>query len=195
MAINLANSEPKAGAAKARKPARLRPFSAPSLGQCWPGHWPGQPGPNPAQHGPFVWPPQPTFCPPASALGQPLGIGQAAQLIGCSPWTVRQTLIPRGLPRRIAPVLPAVAAGAFPRRVDRPTHIEPPPQRSPSVVQQSCRLHMPWRHPSARSGKRNSNTGGRSWWCSPAPSTGRTRRTPAFPPVHGSVQESVKSSV
>jgi len=31
-------------------------------------------------------------------LGPPLGIRQAAALIGCSPWTVRQTLIPRGLP-------------------------------------------------------------------------------------------------
>jgi hypothetical protein len=31
-------------------------------------------------------------------LGRPLNIGQVARLIGCSPWTVRQTLIPRGLP-------------------------------------------------------------------------------------------------
>jgi hypothetical protein len=91
-------TEPKAGVPKARKPARLRPFSAPSLGQCWPGHWPGQPGPNPAQHGPFLRPPAPAFGPPASELGQPLCIKQAAELIGCSPWTVRQTLIPRELP-------------------------------------------------------------------------------------------------
>ena len=28
----------------------------------------------------------------------PLSIDQVARLIGCSPWTVRQTLIPRGLP-------------------------------------------------------------------------------------------------
>jgi len=91
-------TEPKAGVPKARKPARLRPFSAPSLGQCWPGHWPGQPGPNPAQHGPFLRLPAPAFGPPASELGQPLCIKQAAELIGCSPWTVRQTLIPRGLP-------------------------------------------------------------------------------------------------
>ena len=42
--------------------------------------------------------PSPPSGPPASALGQPLGIEQAAALIGCSPWTVRQTLIPRGLP-------------------------------------------------------------------------------------------------
>jgi hypothetical protein len=32
------------------------------------------------------------------ALGKPLSISQVAALIGCSPWTVRQTLIPQGLP-------------------------------------------------------------------------------------------------
>ena len=31
-------------------------------------------------------------------LGEPIGIQQVAALIGCSPWTVRQVLIPRGLP-------------------------------------------------------------------------------------------------
>ena len=31
-------------------------------------------------------------------LGKPLDIGQVAQIIGCSAWTVRQTLIPSGLP-------------------------------------------------------------------------------------------------
>jgi excisionase family DNA binding protein len=31
-------------------------------------------------------------------LGPPLSIREVAELIGCSPWTVRQTLIPRGLP-------------------------------------------------------------------------------------------------
>jgi hypothetical protein len=34
----------------------------------------------------------------AAMLGQPLSIRQAAELIGCSPWTVRQKLLPRGLP-------------------------------------------------------------------------------------------------
>lgn len=33
-----------------------------------------------------------------SELGPPLDINQVAQLIGCSPWTVRQTLMRRGLP-------------------------------------------------------------------------------------------------
>jgi len=31
-------------------------------------------------------------------LGQPLCIGQVGKLLGCSAWTVRQTLMPRGLP-------------------------------------------------------------------------------------------------
>jgi len=35
---------------------------------------------------------------PRSELGAPLSIRQVAELIGCSCWTVRQTLIPRGLP-------------------------------------------------------------------------------------------------
>ena len=36
--------------------------------------------------------------PEIALLGAPLSMKEAAQLIGCSPWTVRQTLIPRGLP-------------------------------------------------------------------------------------------------
>jgi len=36
--------------------------------------------------------------PEYAGLGPPLDIRAVACLIGCSPWTVRQTLIPRGLP-------------------------------------------------------------------------------------------------
>jgi hypothetical protein len=36
--------------------------------------------------------------PVCAGLGPPLDIREVAQLIGCSPWTIRQTLIPRGLP-------------------------------------------------------------------------------------------------
>jgi hypothetical protein len=43
---------------------------------------------------PFERPLEPDFGP----LGIPLNITEVARLIGCSPWTVRQTLIPRGLP-------------------------------------------------------------------------------------------------
>jgi hypothetical protein len=34
----------------------------------------------------------------AEPLGTPLTIGAAADLIGCSPWTVRQRYLPAGLP-------------------------------------------------------------------------------------------------
>ena len=48
----------------------------------------------------------PTQCPPLerarrlpeSPLGPPLSITEVATLIGCSPWTVRQRHIPKGLP-------------------------------------------------------------------------------------------------
>lgn len=40
----------------------------------------------------------PQHCPAPEAVGAPLSVREAARLIGCSPWTVRQTLMPRGLP-------------------------------------------------------------------------------------------------
>jgi len=52
-------------------------------------------GPTWAIQGQIAPIPRPSGSP---ALGPPLDIHQAARLIGCSPWTVRQTLIPRGLP-------------------------------------------------------------------------------------------------
>ncbi|MBV9760280.1 MAG: hypothetical protein JO340_06945 [Acidobacteriaceae bacterium] len=36
--------------------------------------------------------------PIADALGAPLSIREAAHVIGCSPWTVRQRYLPAGLP-------------------------------------------------------------------------------------------------
>jgi hypothetical protein len=100
-------STPKTPEGNPRKSARLRGFSPISLGQCWPGHWPGQPGPKLAQPGPTSRPapglPRASSLSPAGAplpaeLGEPLGIREVAALIGCSPWTVRQTLVPRGFP-------------------------------------------------------------------------------------------------
>ena len=84
-------SLPKAVPADGAKLAHLRPFPAPKPGQCWPGHWPGQPGP-------ILRGPEAVVGKPAPALGAPLTISDVALLIGCSPWSVRQTLIPRGLP-------------------------------------------------------------------------------------------------
>src|SRR5207253_7992782 len=82
---------PKAVPANGAKPAHLRPFPALQPDQCWPGHWPGQPGP-------FLREPGAVVGKSAAALGIPLSISDVAVLIGCSPWSVRQTLIPRGLP-------------------------------------------------------------------------------------------------
>ena len=84
-------SAPKAVVANAAKPADLRALLALSPGQCWPGHWPGQPGPPVREQGPI-------HCPSGFELGAPLNVSEVSELIGCSPWTVRQTLIPRGLP-------------------------------------------------------------------------------------------------
>ncbi len=50
-------------------------FSPPSLGQCCPQH-----------------------CPPPERMGTPLTLQEVARLIGVSTWTVRNTLIPQGLP-------------------------------------------------------------------------------------------------
>lgn len=82
---------PKRRLAAARKPAQLRPFPALPLGQRCPRHCPPQPGAFVGQPGPFPASPGPS-------LGPPLAIDQVADLIGCSPWTVRQTLLPNGLP-------------------------------------------------------------------------------------------------
>jgi len=106
MAIKPLNSNQKQARASAPntpvgprpKPARLRRFSPSSLGQPWPGHWPGQPGPNFAEQGPFPCPSGKASRPSRGDLGQPLSIDQVAELLGCSPWTVRQTLLPRGIP-------------------------------------------------------------------------------------------------
>lgn len=35
---------------------------------------------------------------PSSPLGPPMTITEAARLLGCSPWTVRQKYLPQGLP-------------------------------------------------------------------------------------------------
>jgi len=86
-----ASSAPKPRSAPARKPAHLRAFLAFSPGQHGPGHCPPQPGP-------FVGQPGAILGQAAPPLGLPLDMRQVADLIGCSPWTVRQTLIRRGLP-------------------------------------------------------------------------------------------------
>ncbi len=56
-----------------------------SPGQHCPGHCPP---PGPSENDPTA----------QSPLGRPLGIHEVALLIGCSTWTVRQRLLPAGLP-------------------------------------------------------------------------------------------------
>jgi hypothetical protein len=89
----------------APKSAHLRGFPALPLGHRWPMAWPRQPGPVVREPGAILGPPGADSGPlhgklagPSSSLGPPLSIRQVAAFIGCSPWTVRQTLIPRGLP-------------------------------------------------------------------------------------------------
>ena len=90
-------SSPKAGVASSPKPAQLRGFSASSLGLRWPTHWPGQPGAKLREPG-AILAGKALEIGPFPPLGIPLNIREVARMIGCSPWTVRQTLIPRGLP-------------------------------------------------------------------------------------------------
>ncbi len=81
----------ESGISRAPKAAVFRGLRAVSLGQHCPRHCPPPPGPLAGQERPFLPPSRPS-------LGEPLSIRQVAKLIGCSPWTVRQTLLPRGLP-------------------------------------------------------------------------------------------------
>ena len=71
------------------KSSDLKHLSPLSLGQHCPRQYPGEPWPKDG-HPPAVL--------VGSRLGVPLNIRQVAELIGCSPWTVRQKLIPNGLP-------------------------------------------------------------------------------------------------
>lgn len=71
------------------KTADLRQFWPPRLGQQCPRHCPQEPG---APGG------EPTPSGADSRLGAPLDIGQVARLVGCSPWSIRNTWIPNGLP-------------------------------------------------------------------------------------------------
>ena len=102
ISVKAASSADTRGVAMTRKPAQIRGFSAPPLGHRWPKPWPSQPGPILGQPGPSSAHSGGAKLPVKRAsgplLGAPLDMRAVARLIGCSPWTVRQTLIPRGLP-------------------------------------------------------------------------------------------------
>jgi len=89
---------PKARIGRGRKPAQLQGFLAQTGVQCCTPHCTPQPGPILREPGAFLCPPGADLGRPRAGLGMPLSIREVADLIGCSPWSVRQTLIPRGLP-------------------------------------------------------------------------------------------------
>ena len=72
----------KSGRVTPPKAKHLLAFTPPSLGHSSPQHCPPQ-CPHPHD---------------ANPLGAPLSISEAAALIGCSAWTVRQKYLPLGLP-------------------------------------------------------------------------------------------------
>jgi hypothetical protein len=90
-------SAPKAGVRSSRKSAYLRRFSAVEGGPHCPPHFPPQPGAKLREPGAILTGRSPEL-EPFGPLGIPLNIGEVARMIGCSPWSIRQTLIPRGLP-------------------------------------------------------------------------------------------------
>ena len=87
-------AEKKPGNGRGLKPARFPRPSALDRGRQRPGNGPGRPGPFLREQGQSSRPLEPDFGP----LGIPLSIAEVARMIGCSPWSVRQTLIPQGLP-------------------------------------------------------------------------------------------------
>ena|SRR5258708_37108923 len=64
------------GFAQEQKPLDSMDFSKESRGQSYPQHYPQA----------------------NDALGEPLTIRQVAEVLGCSPWTVRHSYLPKGLP-------------------------------------------------------------------------------------------------
>lgn len=79
----------ESGIRKWPKAAELLEIMRPPIGQHCPKHYPTQPGASGSQ---------PAAAGAGDRLGQPLDIGQVARLVGCSPWSVRNTWIPKGLP-------------------------------------------------------------------------------------------------
>ncbi len=81
----------KSDFAHGAKSAENLGFLDSSLGQRNPQHCPHS-------HDPSSPPLLQTISPKPASLGEPLTISAVAQLLGCSPWTVRQRYLPQGLP-------------------------------------------------------------------------------------------------
>ncbi len=73
---NHADEVRKAGFGNGEKPLDFLSISPQIPGQSYPHHCP----------------------PPDETLGEPLTIREVANLLGCSPWTVRHSHLPKGLP-------------------------------------------------------------------------------------------------
>ena len=70
------------GFADTLKTPSTQRFSLPRVGQSCPQHCPGPSGTGEAPN----------------ALGEPISIREAAEIIGCSVWAIRQRYLPLGLP-------------------------------------------------------------------------------------------------
>jgi len=79
----------ESGIGRRPKMAELQALSPSSLGQHCPRYCPTHPGQFGGQTAPSG---------AGSRLGPALDICEAARLIGCSPWTIRNRLLPKGLP-------------------------------------------------------------------------------------------------
>lgn len=89
-----ASAAEKPAIGRGLKPARFPRPSALARGRRRSGNGPGRPGPFLREQGQSSRPLEPDL----GRLGIPLSIGEVARMIGTSPWSVRQTLIPQGLP-------------------------------------------------------------------------------------------------
>jgi len=84
----------KSDFANGAKSAENKDFPRSCLGQCCPQQYPQDPT-STAEAATMQ-----TATPKADAdpLGEPMSIGQVAELLACSVWTVRQRYLPSGLP-------------------------------------------------------------------------------------------------
>lgn len=79
----------ESGFAGAPKAAQVLEMMRPPVGQRCPTQKPMPEGAARAKTGSAA---------ASDRLGSPLNIGQVAAMLGCSPWSIRNTWIPKGLP-------------------------------------------------------------------------------------------------
>jgi hypothetical protein len=79
----------ESGMGRSPNAAQLLELMRLPVGQRYPTHCPSPPAPSGGPSGEAGG---------GSRLGQPLDIRQVAGLVGCSPWSIRNTWLPRGMP-------------------------------------------------------------------------------------------------